>query len=120
MISRRSVVEAALRIIDEEGADALSMRRLARELNVTGPSFYYHYSDKSEILDDVTRVALGDTPLPDPSDSDWRKWIEESGRAYARALRAHPNILPLLLENYPRGSREAVFEYLSEQLEREG
>jgi AcrR family transcriptional regulator len=49
LIRRDAVVEASLRIIDTEGLDALSLPRLARELNVHPPSLYHHFEDKAEI-----------------------------------------------------------------------
>jgi AcrR family transcriptional regulator len=58
------VFQTSLRIIDEEDLGALSLLRLARELNVRGPSLYYHFDDKAEILRAVgARHRAGD-PAP--------------------------------------------------------
>ena len=50
LISKRKTLEAALRIIDAEGLESLSVRRLAIELNVNGASLYHHFKNKEEIL----------------------------------------------------------------------
>ena len=58
LISRRKTLEAALHIIDTEGLDALSLRRLAIELNVNPASLYHHFSNKEEILVGAAMLAL--------------------------------------------------------------
>ena len=50
LISRRKTLEVALRIIDEEGLEELSIRRLGKELNVRGISLYHHFKSKADIL----------------------------------------------------------------------
>ena len=58
LISRRKTLEVALRIIDEEGLDALSIRRLGDELNVRGISLYHHFPSKEHILIGACELAL--------------------------------------------------------------
>ena len=53
LLSRERIVEVAVTVIDAEGLDALSTRRLARELGVQAPSLYNHFSTKEDILDAV-------------------------------------------------------------------
>jgi AcrR family transcriptional regulator len=120
IISKRAVTEAALRVLDEDGADALTIRRLATELGVTGGAFYHHYKDKTEIVEDVTRLVLRDMELPTPDSQDWREWLVRSELGYVSALTRHPNILPLILGNRPEQSRRIVIEFLAANLEREG
>ncbi|MFI7231818.1 TetR/AcrR family transcriptional regulator [Nonomuraea angiospora] len=69
-ISRREIVTAALRVIEEDGTGALTMRRLAREVGSTAMALYHHVRDKEELLllllDDyaaaIPRPALPDEP----------------------------------------------------------
>ncbi|MFE4516446.1 TetR/AcrR family transcriptional regulator [Kitasatospora sp. NPDC056783] len=63
LLSRERIVAAALRLIDEEGLDALSTRRLATELSVSGPSLYNHFATKDELLDAVVDSVIGEVDL---------------------------------------------------------
>jgi AcrR family transcriptional regulator len=120
IISKRAVAEVALKVLDEDGVDALTMRRLASELGVTGGAFYHHYKDKTEIVEDVTRLVLKDMELPSSDSQDWREWLVQSELGYVKALTEHPNILPVVLANRPEQSRRIIMEFLSRNLEREG
>ncbi|HEX6836091.1 MAG TPA: helix-turn-helix domain-containing protein, partial [Polyangia bacterium] len=50
-LSREDVLAGAMRLLDEVGLDALTMRRLAEELDVQAGAIYYHFKDKQELLD---------------------------------------------------------------------
>jgi AcrR family transcriptional regulator len=101
LISRRRALEAALSIIDSEGLEALSMRRLARELNVNGASFYYHFKNKDEILIGAALLALEEVRVPSDRDGDWREWLIDNALTYRQALLAHPALAPVLLKRHP-------------------
>jgi len=53
LLTRERIITAAATIIDAEGLEAVSTRRLAAELGVQGPSLYHHFGNKEEILDAV-------------------------------------------------------------------
>lgn len=101
LISRRKTLEVALRIIDEEGLDALSIRRLGDELNVRGISLYHHFKNKEQILAGACELALADVRTPHTADIDWREWFVNNGMTYWRTLRAHPNLIPVLMRRHP-------------------
>jgi len=101
LISRRKTLEAALKIIDEEGLDALSIRRLGRELNVQGISLYHHFQSKEEILAGVCQLALAEVRTPASGDAPWREWLLENTLRYRRALNEHPNLTPVLMYRHP-------------------
>ncbi|MFD7829642.1 TetR/AcrR family transcriptional regulator [Kitasatospora sp. NPDC059803] len=63
LLSRERIVAAALRLIDAEGLAALSTRRLATELSVSGPSLYNHVATKDELLDAVVDSVIGEVDL---------------------------------------------------------
>src|SRR5690606_27399768 len=90
LISRRNTLEVALRVIDEEGLEALSIRRLGRELDVQGISLYHHFKNKEEILIVVCELALAEVRTPNNTDTDWREWLMQNAKAYRKALLAHP------------------------------
>lgn len=102
LIHRPAVAAAALRIIDAEGLDRLSVKRLADQIGVNDASLYHHYQDKAEILDDVVRFALRTLNVLEHPPADWRDYLIETSRAYYRAVLAHPNLAPLLRTQLPR------------------
>ena len=101
LISRRKTLEVALRIIDEEGLDALSIRRLGDELNVRGISLYHHFKSKEHILIGASELALSNVRTPNTSNVDWREWFVNNAIEYYKALRAHPNLIPILMRRHP-------------------
>lgn len=100
-LTRESVLEAALAIIDRDGADALSMRRLGTELNTTGMAVYYHFANKAELLAELAAFLLEgmDRSLPDPAEVDCADWLAEVARSYVSIVFDHPNIAPILLSH---------------------
>jgi AcrR family transcriptional regulator len=101
LISRRATLEAALKIVDEEGLDALSIRRLGRELNVQGISLYHHFKDKEEILAGVCQLALASVRTPKSTELNWREWLLQNAINYRKALNNHPNLLSVLMRRHP-------------------
>jgi AcrR family transcriptional regulator len=101
LISRRKTLEVALRIIDQEGLDALSIRRLGDELNVRGISLYHHFRSKEHILVGACELALAYVRTPNTANIDWREWLMQNAIEYWKALRAHPNLIPILMRRHP-------------------
>ncbi|MFF3764258.1 TetR/AcrR family transcriptional regulator [Streptomyces sp. NPDC001922] len=115
LLSRDRIVTTALALVDAEGLQAVSTRRLAAELGVSGPSLYNHFAVKDEILDAVADRVVGQVDLSMFDDgTDWRSALLAWGRSYRSALTAHPNIVPFLARGpgrRPAGLRmaDAVF-----------
>src|SRR3990170_2509500 len=106
-LTRRRVIATALRLMDEEGIEALSMRRIGRELGVEAMSLYNHVKDKEDILDGITELVMTEFEFPEPH-QDWRETVLETARAWRRMLKAHPKVLTLLSERkHPMESIEA-------------
>jgi AcrR family transcriptional regulator len=101
LISRKRTLEVALRIIDEEGLDALSIRRLGRELDIQGISLYHHFKGKDDILLGACALALADVRTPTSGDLHWRDWLYQNAVAYRKALKAHPNLISILMRRHP-------------------
>ncbi|MFI8998057.1 TetR/AcrR family transcriptional regulator [Streptomyces sp. NPDC053542] len=99
LLSRDRIVTAALALIDEEGLQALSTRRLAAELGVSGPSLYNHFTTKDEILDAAADMVIAQVDVSGfGPDGDWRRGLLEWARSYRAALAAHPNFVPFLAQ----------------------
>jgi AcrR family transcriptional regulator len=97
LLSRDRIVAAALALIDEEGLAALSTRRLAAELGVSGPSLYNHFATKEAILDAAADTVITQVDLSMFGDGrDWRQALLDWGRSYRAALTDHPHIVPFL------------------------
>jgi AcrR family transcriptional regulator len=115
LLSRDRIVTTALALIDEEGMTALSTRRLAAELGVSGPSLYNHFATKEAILDAAADTVIAQVDLSMFDDGrDWRSTLLDWGRSYRAALADHPNIVPFLAAGpglRPAGLRmaDAVF-----------
>ena len=92
----RSVLAAALEIIDRDGADALSMRRLARALDRDPMILYRHAPNKAALLDGVAETVLAQLQV-DSADPDWAGQLREVARHYRALALAHPHVVPLLV-----------------------
>jgi AcrR family transcriptional regulator len=98
LLNRQRIVETATALIDSEGLAALSIRRLATELGVQGPSLYNHFATKDDILDAVADAITGQVDVSIFSRYDWRMALRRWARSYRDALAAHPNIVPYLAQ----------------------
>jgi AcrR family transcriptional regulator len=95
-LTRDRVLEAALEIIDRDGADALSMRRLGQALDRDPMTLYRHAANKAALLDGVAEVVLGELTV-DTTDPDWAGQLRAVARAYRNLALAHPHVVPLLV-----------------------
>jgi len=99
LLSRERIVACALALADAEGLPAVSTRRLAGELGVSGPSLYNHFRTKDEILDAVVDTVCAQVDLTMFEDgTDWREALAGWARSYRSALTEHPNIVPFLAQ----------------------
>ncbi|MFE9425449.1 TetR/AcrR family transcriptional regulator [Kitasatospora sp. NPDC006697] len=99
LLSRERIVTAALALVDAEGLEALSTRRLANELSVSGPSLYNHFATKDELLDAVVDSVMGEVDLAMfVPGADWHDALRAWARSYRAALAAHPQIVPVLAQ----------------------
>src|SRR3712207_4637520 len=99
-LSRRRVLEAAVRFADREGLDALSMRKLGAELGVEAMSLYNHVPNKDALLDGMVEVLLGELEVPSEN-AAWEERVREAYRGFRRLARRHPNVFPLLVLRPP-------------------
>ena len=99
-LSRRRVLEEAVRFVDREGLEALTMRKLGAELGVEAMSLYNHVPNKSALLDGMVEVLLGELEVPSENHG-WEERIREGYRAFRRLAHEHPNVFPLLVNRPP-------------------
>jgi AcrR family transcriptional regulator len=95
-LSREATLRAALTIIDADGIDGLSMRRLGRALDRDPMALYRHAATKAELLDSVAEAVLADLSV-DTTDEDWAAQLRTVARQFRALALAHPNVVPLLV-----------------------
>ena len=95
-ITRELVLATALALIDRDGADALSMRRLGAALDRDPMILYRHAPGKAALLDGVVETMLAQLRV-DPADPDWTAQLRAVARDYRALALAHPNVVPLLV-----------------------
>ncbi|MFF3563328.1 TetR/AcrR family transcriptional regulator C-terminal domain-containing protein [Streptomyces sp. NPDC002574] len=92
-LDRNKVAETALLLLDEVGLEGLTLRRLAKELNVQAPALYWHFANKQALLDamatEMLRRMLDRGVRQDVPGSGWRDWITDACRGTREALLAH-------------------------------
>lgn len=99
-LDRRRILEAAVRFVDREGLEALSMRKLGAELGVEAMSLYNHVPNKGALLDGMVEVLLGELEVP-PEDEGWEQRVRDAYRAFRKLALEHPNVFPLLVVRPP-------------------
>ncbi|HEU5025746.1 MAG TPA: TetR/AcrR family transcriptional regulator C-terminal domain-containing protein [Spirillospora sp.] len=109
LVTREAIMRAALALVDEHGAAALSVNRVAAALGVKGPSLYNHISGRDEVVDGIRELIVGEMAL-DPSITPWTAAVDGWARSYRAAFAAHPNAVPLLAAR-PVRSRAALRAY---------
>src|SRR5690606_12960969 len=99
LLSTDRIVATARALVDAEGLAAVSTRRLAAELGVSGPSLYNHFRTKDDILEAVADSVSAQVDLSMFEDGrDWRTALHDWAVSYRAALRDHPNIVPVLAD----------------------
>jgi AcrR family transcriptional regulator len=107
-VTRERVIEAALRVMDAEGLEAVTMRRIGRELGVEAMSLYNHVEDKEDVLAGIVELVMSEF-RPPTSDGDWREDARNAAREWRRMLVRHPNVMTLMVERRkPLTSADAV------------
>ena len=103
-LNRTAVLAAAVRLADREGAEALTVRRLADDLGVHPTSLYNHVPSKEAILDGVVELLFQEVELTGVH--DWRDWVRELAFALRALARAHPGAF-MVLTRRPAETPEA-------------
>lgn len=89
-LSRERIVEAALALADRDGADAVTMRRLGRELGVEGMAIYGHFRSKDELLGAVAGRVLAELDLEHAAGATWQERVRHVIHSWAGLRDRHP------------------------------
>jgi AcrR family transcriptional regulator len=95
-LTRALILRTALEIIDQDGVEGLSMRRLGRTLGRDPMALYRYAASKPALLDGVAELILNELTL-DTQDDDWTAQLRKVARDFRRLALAHPKVVPLLV-----------------------
>jgi AcrR family transcriptional regulator len=98
-LTRERIIAAALRVMDTDGLEAVSMRRIAREVGVEAMSLYHHVRDKEDVLDGICEAVMQEFEYPDEA-GDISERLRAGARSYRRILQAHPDVMRLFAERH--------------------
>jgi AcrR family transcriptional regulator len=101
-------VRTALQVLDRDGIDALSMRRVAAELGTGPASLYWHVRNKEELLQLIFERATEEVEFPEPDPEHWQDQVRAFGREMRRVLQRHPAVARLSLGRIPSGRTLAM------------
>jgi AcrR family transcriptional regulator len=103
-LTRERVVADALKLVDREGLDALTMRALGRELCCDPMGIYRHFRNKDELVGAVGEALWAEIELPEGRlAGTWQEQFAEAFRIFRNALLSHPNALPVMFAGGQQG-----------------
>src|SRR5215831_1341703 len=109
-LSRERILAAALELVDEQGIDALSMRKLGQSLGYEAMSLYNHVANKDDLLDGILDLVLAEMEPPDPAGG--LPAIRASSLSAHEALKRHPWAATMLMSARIRPARINYMESL--------
>jgi TetR/AcrR family tetracycline transcriptional repressor len=98
-LTRERIIDAALLIMDADGIEAVTMRRVARDVGVEAMSLYNHVTDKEDLLDGICARVMAEFRFPS-EDGDWVETARQGASAWRQVLKSHPNVLALFAERH--------------------
>ena len=109
-INRDMVTRAGLKLLNQDGLEQLTLRRLGVELNVQAATIYWHFKSKEELLDEMATTVLAEGAanlIPVRKSSDWRVWASTFGEGLRKTLLAYRDGARMVV-----GTRLTNTEYL--------
>lgn len=115
-LTHDSIAAGALALIDRDGLDAFSIRKLGAELGCEGMALYWYYPSKDALLDAVVEILMRDVGrVFDGQAKDWVAVLRAVAHGYRAIARTHPHAFPLLATR--RFSTEGTYEFLDRLFE---
>jgi AcrR family transcriptional regulator len=102
-LDRDSIVDAALAVLDRDGLDGLTMRRVAQQLGAGAGAIYWHVANKEELLQLLIDRVMSEIDLPEPEPARWQEQLKELGREVRRVFRGHRDVARITLGRIPIG-----------------
>jgi len=105
-LSRARILEAAVVLVDADGIEALSMRKLGAALGVQAMSLYRWVPSKDAVLDGIQEAIVAEMPAPTASDR-WQDAVDQMARSFRATLARHPRAIPVFTRP---AATDAVFD----------
>ena len=102
------MLDAAHEVLAAQGPTALTMRAVARRLQVAPNALYSHVDSKTALLDDLLDDLLADVTAPDPAAPDPSAAVTQMMESTYDVLTAHPELVPLFLSRQGARGPNAV------------
>ncbi len=93
-LDKQRIVTEAVALLDAEGLDGVTTRKLAARLGVRSPTLYWHIPNKAALITAIAEAILEQEfaePAPPPRDEPWQDWLIGLAERLRRALLAHPD-----------------------------
>lgn len=107
-LTRDAIVTAALRVLDADGMDGLSMRRVGEELGTGAASIYWHVRNKDQLLQLIFERIVEQMELPAPDPTRWQEQLEALARQMRAVLNSHRDVARISLGRIPTGPTLAI------------
>jgi AcrR family transcriptional regulator len=102
-LTQEAIVDAALRVLEREGAEKLSMRRVAEELGSGTASLYWHVASKDELINLLVDGVVGEIDVPEPDPEHWQEQLKDYMLKARQVLKRYPGVAGLTLGRIPVG-----------------
>ncbi len=103
-LTRDAIAAAALEIIDAEGLDAVTMRRVAQTLGTGAASLYAHVAGKEELIELVVERVIGSVAIPEQPDPEhWQEEVKDGLRVMRAAIASHRDLARAIFARIPLG-----------------
>ena len=95
-LSRAAIVREAITLLDADGIEALSMRKLGAALNAGATSLYRHVATKDELMELAVDEVVAEIKVPPADSPDWRAAAAETARSFRATALRHPWVASVL------------------------
>jgi AcrR family transcriptional regulator len=103
-LTQEAIVDAALRIVDREGLDALTMRTVAHTLGTGPASLYAHVANKDQLVELLVERVIGEIEIDgEPDPERWTEQLKQTARAMRRTFASHGDLARASFGRIPTG-----------------
>jgi AcrR family transcriptional regulator len=108
-LTTEAIVDAATGVLDAEGLDGLTMRRVAEQLGVSAASLYWHVGSKDGLLDLILERVIGEIEAPEPEPGRWQEQLKEVAIAMRATILRHRDVVRISIGRIPMGPNSLRF-----------
>lgn len=121
-INLDTIIEAALRLLDQAGMEGVTTRALAERLGIQSPSLYWHVKNKQVLFSHMAEAMfMANLPPPAGPDQDWRDWLLDGARCIRNAALSRRDGARVIAASRPTGTIDTLsFPAMLQRLEEAG